>query len=102
MGFLCQLVSVIRVLERSFGMPGRSRQIPFFVVLRGSPMGLRGQFVAFGGSPMCFVHVVSPVNGFSYSCARDWPISLVPARPYSCQKKRVNQKETARCLKKTQ
>ena len=40
MGFLCKLVCVIGVLQRSFQMPVYRRAIAFFVVFGGRTMGL--------------------------------------------------------------
>ena len=60
MGFLCKLVSVIRVLQCSFRMPVRGCTIAIFVMLCSSPMCSRRKFVMLGGFPMRLVHIVLP------------------------------------------
>jgi len=57
-GFLRQLVSAIRVLQRSFRMPVSGFIVPFFIVFRGSAMGLCREFVLLRCFPMRFVHDV--------------------------------------------
>jgi hypothetical protein len=44
-GFDGKLVSAIRILERSFRVPERRSAVPFFVMFRGSAMGLCRKFV---------------------------------------------------------
>jgi hypothetical protein len=57
-GFHGQFVSVIGVLQGTLGMPASRDALPFFVMFGGSAMGLRGQFVQFGGLAMFLVHGV--------------------------------------------
>jgi hypothetical protein len=57
MGFLCKLVSVIRVLQ--WLVPNASRPlcgIAFFVMFGSRAMGLRRKFVLLGGFPVRLVH----------------------------------------------
>ena len=56
MGCFCEFVSVIRLLQRSLGMPASAGAIPFFVMFGGSAMGLRSQFVLLRGFLVFFVH----------------------------------------------
>jgi hypothetical protein len=55
-GFLCELIGVIRVLECSFGMPFASIVVALFIVFGGSAMSARGKFVLLGGLQVCVVH----------------------------------------------
>jgi len=57
MGFLGDPVSMIRILKGTFLMPLSRLAIASFMVLRSRTMGVRRQFVLFGGFPMRFVHV---------------------------------------------
>jgi hypothetical protein len=61
-GFLGELIGMVRVLERSFGMPLSPFVVAFFMVFGGSSMGARRKFVLLGGLPVCVVH------GFFYRC----------------------------------
>src|ERR1035441_4091071 len=58
-GFNGQLVGVIRVLQRPLSMPASGYTFPFFVMFGGSAMGLRREFVQFGGFAVFLVHGVS-------------------------------------------
>jgi hypothetical protein len=51
-GFLCKLISAVRVFQRTLGMPVTSRVIPFFIVLGGRAMGVCREFMLLGGSPV--------------------------------------------------
>ena len=80
MGFLCELVSVIRVLQGPFRMPDcHSGIIPFFVVFRGRTMGVCRKFVLLGGSSVRLRASVAScgvvVELSSSHCARGAPIS---------------------------
>lgn len=55
----CELVSVIRVLQRPFCMPDCSCIIPLFVVFGGSAMRQCRKRVQLGGPSVCFVRGVS-------------------------------------------
>jgi hypothetical protein len=61
-------------------MPPSSFIIPFFIMLGGGPMSVRGKFVLFGGFAVCIMHGVStrcmwkpnpPVQGQNGLIARD-------------------------------
>ena len=49
MGFLGELVGVVRVLQRPFGMPFSGIGIAFFVVLGGGAVRVSSQFVLLRG-----------------------------------------------------
>jgi len=74
MGFLRELVSMIRILQRSLGMPGCGSVIALLVVFRRSAMGLCRKLVLLGGSPMFLVHGIpsGDVNS-PFPCTR-WAI----------------------------
>ena len=57
MGFPGEPVSMIRILKCPFLMPLSRLVIASLIVFGGSTMGVRRQFVLFGGCPMRFVHV---------------------------------------------
>ena len=57
-GFLCKFVSLIRVLQRSFRMPGRGCVIPFFVMFRRSTVLVGRKFMLLSRFPVCVVHGV--------------------------------------------
>jgi hypothetical protein len=61
-GFLCELIGMVGVLERSFGMPSPSFIVAFFIVFGGGAMSACRKFVLFGGLPVCFVHSVLPLR----------------------------------------
>ena len=48
---------MIRILKCAFLMPLSRLVIASFIVFGSSTMGVRRQFVLFGGFPMRFVHV---------------------------------------------
>jgi hypothetical protein len=48
---------MIRILKCAFLMPLSRLAIASFMVLRSRTMGVRRQFVLFGGFPMRFMHV---------------------------------------------
>ena len=76
MGFLCKLVSVIRVLQRSFRMPVCRCAIAFFVVFGSRTMGLRRKFVLLCGFSVCLVHgIFSWERNNPPASARGTPIS---------------------------
>jgi hypothetical protein len=64
MGFLGELVSVIRVLHRSLRMKTLLRLIPFFVMLGSSSMRLCGELVLLGGFPVGLCRKLVPLSGF--------------------------------------
>jgi hypothetical protein len=48
-GFVGELVSVIRVFQRLFGMPVRRLVIALFIVFGGGTMGAGSEFMVLGG-----------------------------------------------------
>jgi hypothetical protein len=48
---------MVRMLKRPFRMPVSLLVIASFIVFSGSTMGVRRQFVLFGGFPTRFMHV---------------------------------------------
>jgi len=68
-GFFCQPVSVIRILQRAFRVPAPSVVVAFFIVLGGSTMRVRRQLMLLGGPAVRVVRRLpvsalggSPVN----------------------------------------
>jgi hypothetical protein len=79
MGFLCKLVSVIGILQRSFRVPVCDN-VAFLVMFGGSMMGLRRKLVLLGGSPVCLVHGVPSRGkvGHPYMCTRPDQLRIAP------------------------
>jgi hypothetical protein len=72
MGFLCEFVSLIRVLQGSLRMPVSGLVIAFFIMFGGGAMGFARKFVKLGGSlvgflrfPMSVVHALPPLENYS-------------------------------------
>jgi hypothetical protein len=61
-GFLSKLVRMIRVLERSFGMPSSRLVVTFFIVFGGSTMSARSKLVLLGSLQVCVVHGFLPLR----------------------------------------
>ncbi len=69
MGFLGKFVGMIRIFQRTFGMPVSGGVVAFFIVFGSRTMGVRGPFVLFGCSAVRIVmhanHTASdvPIHG---------------------------------------
>lgn len=83
-GFLGKLVSLIRVLQRSFRMPDCRCEVPFFVVFSRSTMGLCRKIVLLGGFPVYFVRGVSSCGSVGNSpliCTRQTNVFRIGNTP---------------------
>jgi hypothetical protein len=67
-GFLCQLVSVIRLLHRSLRMPALRCFVSLFIVFSGSTVSVRSQVVLRGSFQMCLVPGFFVCVGHGFSC----------------------------------
>src|SRR4029077_16254133 len=52
-GFLCNFVSVIGVLQSPLQIPVSQFVFPFFIMFGGRPMSVRSKFVLIGRLPVC-------------------------------------------------
>ncbi len=57
MGFLGQLISLVRIFQSPLRMPSDITLISYFVMLCGCAVGVCCQFVLLSRSAVCLVHV---------------------------------------------